>query len=115
MSYRSNPYRKDNPRWATSNAAETPQVPATADFWQFPSAGVADRVRAACGLGVAWCFGLPRRAGARLHAMNDAEARWQHWQVTEGCGGLVHRYRDERFSSPREELQVSLSPPAGDR
>ncbi len=42
-------------------------------------------------------IGLPRRAGVRLHAINDAEARWWHWQVTERCGGLVRQYRDVRF------------------
>ncbi|MGH3291922.1 MAG: hypothetical protein ACRDP7_08965 [Trebonia sp.] len=51
----------------------------------------------ACGLSVAWLIGLPRRAGVRLHAANDAEARWWHWQVAERCGGLIRQYRDGRF------------------
>jgi hypothetical protein len=42
-------------------------------------------------------MGLPRRAGSRLFAMNDAEARWRGWQVTELAGGLARRYRDPRF------------------
>jgi len=112
--YGSNLYRKDNPRWGISNATETPKVPATAfrllplaaDPWgragADPSgslaAGLADWVRSACGVCASWVIGLPRRAGARLHTLNDAEARWWHWQVTERRGGLVHRYRDPRFA-----------------
>ena len=79
-------------------------------------AGIADRLRITCGTCVAWLIGLPRRAGARLHAENDAEARWWHWQVTERCGGLVRQYRDTRFDllphNPairRDELSVDLA------
>jgi hypothetical protein len=74
---------------------------------------------------IAWLIGLPRRAGARLHAMNDTEARWQHWQVAECCGGLVRQYRDARFgllrydpdsrrADPFQEL-VSSDPAPPDR
>ena len=113
MFYGSNLYRKDNPRWVISNATETPQVPDTALRLLSPGSGPWDRpvtglggsvvarvtrtVSDRCGIGVAWLIGLPRRAGARLHAANDAEARWWHWQVTERCGGLVRQYRDARF------------------
>jgi hypothetical protein len=113
--YGSNLYRKDNPRWVISNATETPKVPEAA-FWllspvswprDHPVAGlggslVARLTRAvcdACGLGVAWLIGLPRRAGVRLHTTNDAEARWWHWQVTERRRGLVRQYRDARFDA----------------
>jgi len=111
--YGSNPYRKDNPRWVISNATETPQVPDAALRLLSPGSGPWDRpvtglggsvvarltrsARDGCGIGVAWLIGLPRRAGARLHAANDAEARWWHWQVTERWGGLVRQYRDARF------------------
>lgn len=83
----SNPYRKDNPCWSISNVTETP----------------ADRLRTACGIWLSWLIGLPRRAGARLHALNDAEARWWHWHVTEARGGLVRQYRDARFAALRSD------------
>jgi len=111
--YGSNLYRKDNPRWVISNATETPQVPGAAFLLHSPVSGPWDQpvtglggslvtrvtraVGDACGVGVAWLIGLPRRAGVRLHATNDAEARWWRWQVAERCGGLVRRYRDARF------------------
>ena len=80
MFYGSNLYRKDNPRWAVSNAAETLRVP----------------LAVIC---AAWLIGLPRRAGAWLHAMTDEEARHWRWRVSERLGGLVHQYRDERFAA----------------
>jgi hypothetical protein len=111
--YGSNLYRKDNPRWVISNATETPKVPESAFWllspvsgpWDHPVTGlggslvarVTSAVCDACGLGVAWLIGLPRRAGVRLHATNDTEARWWRWQVTERRGGLVRQYRDGRF------------------
>ncbi|MGH3292856.1 MAG: hypothetical protein ACRDP7_13700, partial [Trebonia sp.] len=115
MFYGSNLYRKDNPRWVISNATETPKVPDAA-FRLLPvaaapwdhtvghlsgglAAGMSDWVRSACGVCASWVIGLPRRAGVRLYALNDAEARWWHWQVTERRGGLVHKYRDPRFAS----------------
>jgi hypothetical protein len=51
------------------------------------------------GIVVAWLIGVPRRAGHRLFSMNDEEARWQRWQVTETLGGLGRRYRDPRFDA----------------
>jgi len=80
--YASNLYRKDNPGWVISNAAETLQVP----------------VAVIC---TAWLIGLPRRAGSWLHAMTDEEARQWRWRVSERHGGLVHQYRDERFAALR--------------
>ena len=82
MFYGSNLYRKDNPDWAISHAAETMQVP----------------VAAIC---TSWLIGLPRRAGAWLHSMTDEEARHWNWLVSERHGGLVHQYRDERFAALR--------------
>ncbi len=111
--YGSNLYRKDNPRWAISNATETPKVPLPAFRlllgagcpWDEPvsragpglAAGFVDWARHTCGTCTAWFAGLPRRAGTWLHAATDEEAQWWHWQVSERCGGLVHQYRDERF------------------
>jgi hypothetical protein len=114
--YGSNLYRKDNPRWGISNAKETPRVPDLALLlppaadcpWDRPSTGIGGRAanalgraRAACGICLAWLIGLPRRAGTRLHATDDAEARWWDWEVTERYGGLVRWYRDTRFAALR--------------
>jgi hypothetical protein len=133
--YGSNLYRKDNPRWGIGNATVTPKVPDAVfrlptpaiDPWGHPVTGlggglaarVSRSVGAACGIGVAWLIGLPRRAGARLHVASDAEARWWHWQLTERWGGLVHQYQDARFDvlryNPairRDELSVDLACPA---
>jgi hypothetical protein len=133
--YGSNLYRKDNPRWRISNATETQEIirPSrlrlilvAAWAWQsscsarvsragHAATGVGDRVRAASGICVSWLIGLPRRAGARLFAKNDAEAGWWSWQVTERCGGLARQYRDARFAAlphdpslRRAELRESL-------
>jgi hypothetical protein len=88
--YGSNLYRKDNPSWASSNVTETPQVPA-------------DLIRSACVIGIAWLIGLPRRVGAKLHAVNDAESRWWRWLVTERHFGLARQYRDSRFEALRRD------------
>jgi hypothetical protein len=80
-----NMLRKDNPRWPISNALETKTVP--------------DAVLMGCGIVVAWLIGLPRRAGRHLFVMNDQEARWHHWQVTETHGGLGRQYRALRFDA----------------
>jgi hypothetical protein len=129
--YGSNLSGKDNPRWVISNATETPHVWGTASRLLAPVSGPlghpvtglgrglvggpARWVGSACGIGVAWLIGLPHRAGARIHAASDAEARWWHWQVNERCGGLVHQYRDARFAvlayDPairRDELRAEL-------
>ena len=134
MFYGSNLYRKDNPRWGISNATETPKVPDTVfrvlspvgGPWDHPVTGlggglvtrVTRSVCDACGIGASWFIGLPRRAGARLHALNDDEARWWRWHVTERCGGLVRRYEDARFDVLRRdpairrgELGIELASP----
>jgi hypothetical protein len=84
--YGSNLDRKDNPGWATGNVTETPRA-------------VCGRIRFTCAVGLAWLTGLPRRAGRRLHAANDAESRWWRWLVAEGHGGLTRQYRDARFAA----------------
>lgn len=40
---------------------------------------------------------IPRTAGLRIFAVNDAEAAWHGWRTTELRGGLARRYRDHRF------------------
>ena len=126
MSYGSNPYRKDNPRRVIGNATETPMVPdsvlrllaPTGGLRDYPVSGsrgsVVSRFRDACGICVAWLIGLPRRAGARLYSMSDAEARWWYWQVTERGGGLVRQYRDERFQGLRRDPSVRRAEPGAD-
>jgi hypothetical protein len=104
---------KDNPRWPTGNATEqikaldagSAQAPRGSTV---PGTGVSDRpvtavpdVPRAAAAAVAWLIGLPRRAGRRLFAMNDAEARWRGWQVVELTGGLARQYRDARFDMMR--------------
>jgi hypothetical protein len=97
-SNRSNLYRKDNPSWAISNVTETPRVPC-------------GRIRFAGGVCLSWLIGLPRRAGRRLHAMNDAESRWWHWLVAEGRGGLTRQYRDARFEALRGDPTLRRTEP----
>ncbi len=113
MFYGSNLYRKDNPRWVISNATETPKATGAALRLLSPVSGSLDHPVAgmggglvarvicaagdACMSGLSWVIGLPRRAGARLHASSDAEARWWHWHVAERWAGLIHQYRDARF------------------
>jgi hypothetical protein len=105
--YGSNPYRKDNPRWVISNATGVTKVPESGLPLLRPTHGsiaaVGERVRLACGIIGAWLIGLPRRAGRRMHAMNDTEARQWGWQVIERRGGLVHQYRDARFEALRHD------------
>jgi hypothetical protein len=112
MSYRSKQSRKDNPRWVVSNASETTKVPGVASTllttvvtsWDHPGdnpVGTGEQVRSLGGIALSWLIGLPRRAGARLFAMNDQEAGWHGWQITETWGGLGRQYRDPRFDALR--------------
>lgn len=100
---------KHNPGWPFGNATETirfPDLPSPrgpslpeADRWTV-AAGTA-ALRDATASVVAWLTSLPHRAGSRLFAMNDEEARWRGWQVTELAGGLARQYRDRRFDTHR--------------
>jgi hypothetical protein len=105
--YGSNPYRKDNPRWLITNATGTAKVPEFGASLLMPVPGsigaASERVRLACGIAGAWLMGLPRRAGRRMHVMNDTEARQWGWQVIERRGGLVHQYCDARFEALRHD------------
>jgi hypothetical protein len=125
--YGSNLSGKDNPRWVISNATVTPKVPDAAPRLLTPVSGppgypvtglgasaVAEVVRSvcdACGIGFSWLIGLPRRAGTRLHATTDAEARWWRWQVTERWDGLVHQYQDARFEVLRHDSAIRRDEP----
>jgi hypothetical protein len=101
---------KDNPRWLIGNAAETIKVAdAVLPVLRGPAPGtlagigrvsaVGDTLRIAGAIGIAWLIGLPRRLGNRLFALNDAEAGWRRWQVSELKSGLARQYRDARFAT----------------
>jgi hypothetical protein len=85
---------KHNPRWPNGNAPETLSVP---DLRVTGAANAGDAIRRTVVIVAAWLAGLPRRIGRRLFYMNDLEARWRGWQVTETSGGLGRQYRDRRF------------------
>jgi hypothetical protein len=92
----------DNPRWPIGNAMETIKVPTGQPFPYGPVPRLVtatDAFRSATVIAVAWLIGLPRRAGRHLFAMNDEEARWHHWQVTETLGGLGRQYREPAFEA----------------
>ena len=94
---------EDNTKWPKGNTAETTAVPdlcLAATTWERCDrrASVADAFCNASTLATAWLIGLPRRAGRLLFAINDAEAGWHAWLVTETLGGLGRRYRDARFA-----------------
>jgi hypothetical protein len=69
-------------------------APARARAWAVP------RDTTARGL-VSWLTGIPRRLGAQLFVMGDAEAGWHGWQITSLHGGLGRRYRDPLFATLR--------------
>jgi len=101
-------WTKGNLTWPIGNTAETTGVPGlylTVTTWGRCDAPASfpDTACAACTLAAAWLVGLPRRAGRRLFAVNDAEAGWHRWQVTETLGGLGRRYRDARFDALRTD------------
>ena len=117
---------KDNPRRPAGNAPERTTAPDVGSAQApcgstVPGAGISDRwvravpdvLRIAAAVGIAWLIGLPRRAGRRLFAMNDAEARWRGWQVAELTGGLARQYRDARFDTMRARLNAPDEIPPG--
>ena len=101
-----------NPGWPIGNVLETikmqvtggapgltesgrrPRPPTRRHLLCLP-VGAAFRTAAASLAG--WLSSLSHRAAARLFAMNDAEAGWRGWEVTELHGGLGRSYRDSRF------------------
>ncbi len=119
MFYGSNLLRNDNPGWPISNATETGKVPngglrarqaPGASAWASSrlslTGGIGHAARNACLIATAWLIGLPRRAGRKLHAVNDAEARWHGWQVTETLAGLGRQYRDLRWDALRYDPAI---------
>lgn len=104
------PPANDNPRWPDGNAAETITSLATGPAFRSPAAAAGHAIRAACASLSGWLASLPRRAGARLFARNDAEARWRGWLVTELRCGLARSYRDPRFDAFRELAEPEASP-----
>jgi hypothetical protein len=120
--YGSNLFKKHNPDWLFSNAAETMKVPAAVTYLPAAvgtpvggTAAVAGRVCSGCGLCVSWLMGLPRRAGRRWYKVNDAEAGWRGWQVIERCGGLARQYRDARFDVLRRDPSLRRDELSGDQ
>jgi len=114
---------KDNPRWPNGNAAETIKVPTVSTWvprgpmpvqhghalphtaiWDRPAVAVGGALRAVTTAVASWLTDIPRRAGSRLFAKNDLEARWWGWQVTVLAGGLARQYRDPRFDTLRDQL-----------
>jgi hypothetical protein len=103
--------RKDKPRGAIGNAAETIKLLASASPRLAGHPRQADgRSRLAGRHPGAHCPGTPhsgiripripdllRQTGAWLFRRNDAEAGWRHWEITERQGGLSRLYRDTRF------------------
>jgi len=121
--------KKDNPRWPIGNALETinvqvtggpsgltgPGRPRPPTWKRFRGLPVRAAFRSATASLSGWLASLPHSAGARLFAMNDAEAGWSGWTVTELRGGLARSYRDPRFDllRPLRELDPQApDPPA---
>jgi hypothetical protein len=103
---------KYNPGWPIGNALETIKVQVTGGAlgvtgpgrrprppaWHYlPGLPMGAAFRSATASLAGWLVSLPHRAGARLFAMNDTEAGWRGWEVTELHGGLGRSYRDSRF------------------
>jgi hypothetical protein len=102
MFHRSKVHSKYNPSWPICNGVEAPRI-------------TSDRFCFIWGVCVAWCIGLPRRTGRRLHAMTDLESQWWNWHVSERHGGLTHQYRDARFADSGRELTVGTCGGRADR
>jgi hypothetical protein len=111
---------KGNPRWSSINVWETIKVPdvapqkprslgrPAAGIRKSPATAVAHTLRNAGASVIAWLTSLPRRAGDRLFAMNDAEAGWRGWETTVLAGGLSRQYRDPHFSASRGGLSPGM-------
>jgi len=87
---------KDNTLWLLAQPART------AAGGRLPGGrcGRVGRVLAAIGaVLLSWLAAIPRRVGDRLFTMNDTEACWQSWQITNTHGGLGRRYRDLEFDT----------------
>jgi hypothetical protein len=77
----------------------------------WPPIGAA--VRSATGSLAGWLAGLPHRIGAWLFAMNDTEAGWRGWEITELRCGLSRSYHDPRFDLLRLLRTLDPQVPTG--
>jgi hypothetical protein len=83
--------RDDKTRWTSINVPEIP--------WATPRTASAPSI-GGCGRGIRRLVtSVTRRIGAVLFAVNDAEAKWRGWTITELRGGLARRYRDPGFDT----------------
>ncbi len=103
---------KYNPRWPIGNALETIKVQVTGGALgltepgrrprpptrlHLPELPIGAPFRSATASLTGWLASLPHRLGARLFAMNDTEAGWRGWEITELRCGLARSYHDPRF------------------
>jgi hypothetical protein len=104
---------KYNPGWPIGNALETIKVQVTGgalgltapgrrprppDRRYLPGLPAGAAFRSVTASLAGWLASLPHRFGAQLFAMNDTEAAWRGWEVTELRRGLARSYRDPRFT-----------------
>jgi hypothetical protein len=95
---------KDNPRWIIGFQPETTAAPAPERSGLLAAIRDPFRIRMTAAAG--WLAGISRRVGATLFAVNDAEAYWRNWEITQLHGGLSRRYRDHRFATLRATVPV---------
>jgi hypothetical protein len=105
-----NLFGKDNPRWLIGNMPETVKFQAVGSPGSrgpvMPGRGgrppdlartFAAAFRTAAVFRAGRPTGILHRAGKRLFASADEEARWRGWQITELRSGLARHYRDAYF------------------
>jgi hypothetical protein len=123
---RTNAPGKYNPGWPISNALETIKVQVTSGALGLTEPGRRPRpptrhylsglpdgaaFRSATASLAGWLASLPHRVGAWLFAMNDTEAGWRGWKVTELRCGLARSYRDPRFDLLRALRAIETQTP----
>jgi len=117
---------KGNTRWPNGNALETIKVQVTGSALGFTGPGRRPRpptrhhlpglplgsaFRSATASLAGWLASLPHRVGARLFAMNDTEAGWRGWEITELRSGLGRSYHDPRFDLLRALRELDPQTP----
>ena len=102
----SNLTSQNNPPWLSVQpwrpAAATGAPAGTASGRRRSRSGRDARIATFFAVLLSWLAAIPRRAGDRLFAMNDAEASWRSWQITTTHGGRGRRYRDPQFDALAE-------------
>jgi hypothetical protein len=103
---------KYNPAWPLASSLEAVKVQVTGGSPGLtgpgrrprpPARPAPARLTAGSGLRSAgaslagWVADLPHRIGAWFFAMNDTEAGWRRWEITELRWGLARSYHDPRF------------------